>query len=114
MSDFIHREYKTEATKQVSAQELFDHMFIEVYDRAEAMGRRLPTEEEVFRVFVARCRRAVLLGEAPPDFMDEVSEVKPLITRKRIEELRALDDELENFGKKLIIPVGAMPKNLKS
>lgn len=72
----------------MSAQEIYDAFFIEAISRARTDGHKLPDEVEVFQVFVKMARKAVQDGDAPPDFMDEVAEVKAFKAREREEAIR--------------------------
>lgn len=74
--------------KQLSAQEIYDAFYIEAVSRARANGHKLPDEVEVFQVFVKMSRKAIEQGDAPPDFMDEVREVKAFQAREREEAMR--------------------------
>lgn len=73
---------------QLSAQQIYDEFYFEAVRRTREKGTPLPDEVEVFKVFVKFARAAVLAGEAPPDFMGEVGEVKPYKARELEQERR--------------------------
>ena len=82
--------------KQVTAQELYNNLYFEMCARARDKGQKLPDEVEVFSFFVKSCRDAILVGEAPPDFLDEVREVQPhkALEREASARLEARDKAL--------------------
>jgi hypothetical protein len=69
--------------KQITAQELYNEFYFEACNRARIKGQDLPNEIEVFQILVKEARKAVADGEAPPDFLYELSEVKPQLAIER-------------------------------
>lgn len=84
--------------EQVTAQELYDALYLEVCTRARRDGKELPNEVEVFKHFVQTCKDAIAIGEAPPDFLEEVKEVNPqkAVEAELAHRLQAREDALRN------------------
>lgn len=80
--------------EQISAQQLYEQLYEETLRRAKIRGdSKLPDETEVFKVLVAGARAAVANGEAPPEFLDELAEVKPLCIQEIEERLKEKQQE---------------------
>ena len=99
--------------QQLTAQQLYDAFYVDAYDKADASGMKPPKEDVVFDAFVKVCRKMVRLGHAPPDFMDEVKEVKAMKARMVLEQLQAQEAELMARKDKIIVPVSQPGKIIK-
>ena len=78
--------------KNLSAQELYDALYNEALSRKRAAGQMPQTDEQfqkfevdVFKTLYEAAKQAIKSGEAPPDFMDELGEVKAFHTREKAE-----------------------------
>ncbi len=69
--------------KQLTAQEIYNEFYFESCKRARSKGDPLPNEVEVFKLLVKASRNAIIDGDAPPDFLEQLSEVKPHIAIER-------------------------------
>jgi hypothetical protein len=77
--------------KELSAQEIYDSFYMEAIESARSKGHQLPDEIEIFEVFLKACKNAIITGDAPPDFLDEVAEIQSYRLRDVLEERRKFE-----------------------
>ena len=75
----------------MTAQQLYDAVYLEAISRARRKGDKLPTEVDVFRVIVKDAESAVLRGDESIELLDELREVKSFHIRGE-EEARWKDE----------------------
>ena len=92
----------TDEGQNIPAQELYERFLEESVRRAQITGQRIPTEVEVFSVLVKEVRKLVARGQAEPEALDELREVKAIKVQEVIEILKEKKALAEKKEKSLI------------